>query len=301
LKITDALCLAYCVLQLFYVLIFGMALEYRSKILLIYLGCMVFSIACILIRRQISNPVVVFFTTLYPIILFIPFYEVSGYQIHTLFPQFFDSYVLAIESLVFPVHPTIWLQKFFQPFVVEWMMFCYTAYLFLLPITTGWLYVTGRKTESEHLLLSLSITFFICYLLFSFFPVEGPRFTLAAQYSVPLKGYFFRALAEQLEATAMLHGGAFPSAHCAAATVMLLLSYKYDRRLFAWVAPIIITLYISTVYGRFHYPLDVAAGILVGIVGIRLSYPLLLIWERILGSARQKIPGRLKSDSRVPS
>ena len=300
LKITDAICLAYCILQIIYVLVFGIALEFRSKILLVYLGCMAFSVACVLIRRKVNNPVVGFFTTLYPIILLIPFYEVSGYQIHTLFPHFFDRYILAFESLIFPVHPTIWLQRFFQPLIVEWMMFGYTIYLILLPITTGWLYITGKKVESEHMLLSLCIAFFVCYFFFSLFPVEGPRYVLASQYSQPLKGYFFGVFAKRLEASAMLHGGAFPSAHCAAATVMLLLSYKYERKLFWWILPVIITLYVATVYGRYHYPSDAVAGILVGIIAIQLSYPMLAAWDRILVSAGYRIRGRVEGNSRVP-
>ena len=92
-------------------------------------------------------------------------------------------------------------------------------------------------------------------------------------------------IVELLENKAMLHGGAFPSAHCSAATVMLILSYKYDKKLYFLILPIIITLYISTMYGRYHYPLDVLAGIIAGIVGIKLSYPIEKLWGKITNNS----------------
>ena len=118
-------------------------------------------------------------------------------------------------------------------------------------------------------------------MIFSWLPVEGPRFAMATQLTTPMRGIFFRSFTDYLESSAMLHGGAFPSAHCAAATVMLLLSYKYSKRLFYSVVVIIVTLYISTMYGRFHYPLDVVGGFIAGVFGIKLYLPVKRYWQRL--------------------
>ena len=280
--LTDALCIAYSIFQILYVSILGARLEHRPKILITYLICIAVSFCCIWLRGVFKNNKAVRISTLlYPLILLIPFYSVSGYEVHMFFNGFFDKYVINFEFALFTVHPTIWFQNIVSRPLTEWMMFGYSFYLFLLPITTAWLYCTHKSEEWQHLLGALLISFFICYVIFTLFPVQGPRMAMADHYSVKLQGYLFQQFVVLLENGAMLHGGAFPSAHCSAATVMLVLSYRYDKRLFIMIAPIIITLYISTVYGRYHYPTDVIGGIIVGFTGIYLYWPLKRLWENI--------------------
>ena len=66
-------------------------------------------------------------------------------------------------------------------------------------------------------------------------------------------------------------GGAFPSSHVSVSTVVLLMVWYHDRRLGYFLAPIVAGIYVATVYGRFHYALelDVIAGLAlaVAIVG----------------------------------
>lgn len=279
---TDALCLSYCILQVLYVMILGQKLEYRLKIITVYSGCLVFSLLCIQLRNFFKNNKAVRLSTLlYPILLLIPLYSISGYEIHMFFDRFFDNYIINYEFTIFSVHPTVWFQKISSPLLTEWMMFGYSFYLLLLPITTVWLYCSQKNEQWQHLLGSLMISFFICYIIFTLIPVKGPRLALTGLYSVSLKGYIFQRFTQLLEHEAMLYGGAFPSAHCSAATVMIVLAYKYDKKLFLGIAPIIITLYISTVYGRYHYPSDVLGGIIVGLSGIWLYWPLKRLWENL--------------------
>ncbi|MCP4580541.1 MAG: phosphatase PAP2 family protein [candidate division Zixibacteria bacterium] len=280
--LTDFICLLYCAFQFIYVMVFGFGLENQAYVMFVYLACAAGSLFCVIIRNKFDNKLIKIITSLYPIAFFIPLYSVSGQQVTMFFDRFFDSYIIDLESAIFSIHPTIWFQKLDHVIITEWMMFGYSFYLLLIPITTGWLFLTDKKNESEHMLSGLMLSFFICYILFSLIPVTGPRLAMADLYTVEFGGFIFKAITEAMESKAMLVGGAFPSAHCSAATVMLLLSYKYDRKLYFWVAPIIITLYISTIYGRYHYPTDVIAGILVGILGIKLYYPLKRWWMRAI-------------------
>ena len=276
----DFICLLYCAIQVIYVLVFGFRLADQMLVIAVYLGCACFSLACVAIRCKYNNSTIQMTFSLYPVLLFIPFYLISGHQIPMFFNHFFDIYIINLENSIFGIHPTIWFQQFNDPLFTEWMMFGYSFYLMLIPITTGWLYYSGKKAESEHTLTSLMISFYFCYILFSLIPVAGPRLAMTDLYTVKFSGYIFKSITEAMEAGPMLHGGAFPSAHCSAATVMLLLSYKYDKKLFFWVMPVIITLYISTVYGRYHYPIDVLAGMIVGIFGIKLYHPIKRWWVR---------------------
>ncbi len=279
----DAVCLLYCIFMLIIISLFGGRLPDQLIILSTYSGCVAGIILCIFLRR-FDNPIFKYLTSIYPLILLIPFYEIAGRQVHLFFNGFFDNYLLAIENAIFPAHPVIWFERFYHPLITEWMMMGYSLYLFLMPIILSWLYFTNKKKESQFMLSSLLLSLFFCYIMFSIFPVAGPRLIMTDLFGPPLEGYIFRAFTSQLEATAMLYGGAFPSAHCAAATVMLVLTYRYDRKLFYWILPILITLYISTVYGRYHYPIDVLVGIIVGIACIKLTHPARRLWGKITGA-----------------
>jgi membrane-associated phospholipid phosphatase len=280
-KPVDIVLLAYSFLMLMLVGIFGVRLEKYDHILLVYMGSIFYTIFWVYVRLYNKSKFIDYLIAVYPLPTLIWFYEISGWQIHLFFPGFFDNIFLTIENGIFPIHPTIWFQKLDNPLLVEWMMFGYVFYLLLIPITATWLYIRNKKNESSHLVLSLMITFFLCYIGFVLLPVEGPRFALKSQYTVIFHGYLFKSFADMIEHNAMLHGGCFPSAHCAAATVMLLLSFKYDKKLFYWICPIIITLYFATVYGRYHYPLDVIGGMITAVIGIRLSQPLAAWWAKV--------------------
>lgn len=284
LLLSDILTFSYCIFQIFYVLILGFNLENRFHIISVYLSCIAAGIILILIRQRVHIKPIRWVALLYPLALLIAFYDVSGYQVHMFFDNFFDSFIIVTEKAVFGVHPNIWMQKFNHPWLTEWMMFGYSFYLFLIPITSGWLYCAHRPKEWQHLTNALLLSSFAGYIIFSLFPVAGPRLMMADQYTTAQTGYIFRAFTRWLESSAMLNGGAFPSVHCSAATVMIILSYKYDKKLFFWTAPIIITLYISTMYGRFHYPTDVVAGVIIGLISVYVYPPLKKFWERQVGT-----------------
>ncbi|MCZ6776284.1 MAG: hypothetical protein O7D34_07500, partial [Ignavibacteria bacterium] len=59
--------------------------------------------------------------------------------------------------------------------------------------------------------------------------------------------------------------------HCAAGTVMLAMLYRYNRKLFYPAVPVLISLYVATVYGRYHYTADGIAGILAAVFVLKFS------------------------------
>jgi membrane-associated phospholipid phosphatase len=102
-------------------------------------------------------------------------------------------------------------------------------------------------------------------------------------YNVPLQGYFFTYLGEFVRTKLQFVGGSVPSPHCAAATIMWAMAFRYHRPTFYWLAPIMISLYISTFYGRYHYVTDAVTGIAVAVLALLLAPALVKIWNRFAG------------------
>jgi membrane-associated phospholipid phosphatase len=81
-------------------------------------------------------------------------------------------------------------------------------------------------------------------------------------------GIIFTPVAQYVIKVAGLHGGCMPSSHVAVALVVMIYAIRYTKTL-AWIlTPVILSLFVATVYGRFHYFLDVVAGILVGLLAL---------------------------------
>ena len=92
--------------------------------------------------------------------------------------------------------------------------------------------------------------------------MAGPaREASGLAFNVPLKGGPFTAIAELIRARVHRPGGAFPSIQCSASPVMWRTAWRFSRPTFYVMAPIVLSLYVSTVYGRFHYLSDSVAGI----------------------------------------
>jgi membrane-associated phospholipid phosphatase len=138
------------------------------------------------------------------------------------------------------------------------------------------LYVRNRR-QFDHYIAVTSFVFYVCYVVYIFLPVIGPRiyypeyvhFTLPAE-SMPShvptfpaavqSGWFYRIMAvvyDHFEAP----GAAFPSSHVAIALVTVYFSFRYLRPI-RWVHLVMaVLLSFATVYCRYHFVVDVIAGL----------------------------------------
>ena len=177
-----------------------------------------------------------------------------------------DPALLKLERALFGVQPTVWIQKFISPGLTEWLMFAYVAYLALYPILCGILYFKRGPLHMEDLVFKLAIANFVCDLGFILYPVAGPFFWIKDQFTVPLKGPIFTFVGEFVRTHFQAIGSSLPSPHCTVATIMLLMAFRYHRPTFYFISPIILSIYVSAFYARYHYVSDVLLGIVLGVV-----------------------------------
>jgi hypothetical protein len=118
-------------------------------------------------------------------------------------------------------------------------------------------------------LLHLTMVNIACFTGFLLFPVAGPLFFCPEKYVVPLHGGVFAWCGQWMHNNVHYPGGSLPSPHCAATTIMIVMLYRHNRRMFVALLPILITIYAATVYGRFHYVWDGLAAICAAALIIR--------------------------------
>jgi membrane-associated phospholipid phosphatase len=204
---------------------------------------------------------------LYPVVLMSFFYRASGLLVEVVVPRFFDGAVTGLERTLFGIDPSLWLDAHPSVFLTEVLTAFYCTYYFLIPGLAVTLLFSRRDDDIKKFMTATCATFFISYLAFIFLPVAGPRFYFADLYQHKLVGVLFRPLADFIMDNAAFRGGAMPSSHVAVAVVAAFFAVRaYGRK--AWfIVPVVVGLALGTVYGRYHYAIDVVIGaIIAGVV-----------------------------------
>jgi membrane-associated phospholipid phosphatase len=199
-------------------------------------------------------------------ISFLQIYKAAN-ELQLVFFGWQDDRVLAWEQTVLGFQPLVALQKLYTPALNEWMFFVYVFYIVIYPALGAIIFFKRGEAANEDYLFRLGLVNLVCAAGFLLFPVASPMYwpKVRELLTEPLTAGVFGSFAEFIRAHVHQPGGSVPSPHCAVATVMWLSAFKYARRSFYWLAPVILSLYASTVYGRFHYLTDMVAGIAAGI------------------------------------
>lgn len=198
--------------------------------------------------------------------------------------HFQDDLVVAFEAWLFGVQPTLWLERFVTPALTEWMMFCYVIYVPLYPVLCAILWVRRGRAVAEEYFLALGVANVLCDAGFILFPVASPMYWMPDRFRVPLDGWVFTWAAELIRTHAHFAGGSLPSPHAAAATVMWFMAWKHHRPTFWLLSPVVLSLYVSTFYGRFHYVTDAVFGIATAGLAVVLTPLAQRVWDRLAGA-----------------
>lgn len=271
----DQILIGYCLLMIALISIMGEPFGAHGSNLIFYLSMIILTVLIIYFVDEHKNRFPAFVRFVYPAILFTFFYRNTGDLVFLFFDRFLDADLMAFEIAVFGVSPSLYVDKFLTGNVIvnEFFSMGYFSYYFMIPA----LIITALIRRHDHVLrsgmTSLTLVFFISYLLFNLIPVESPRWFLADQFQAELPGWFFRDLTMMVMDQGGLHGGAMPSSHVAVALVCMMYCLRYYRRLGYLMLVLNILLIGGTVWGRFHYLSDVVAGIFFGII------PVLLVWK----------------------
>jgi membrane-associated phospholipid phosphatase len=189
-------------------------------------------------------------------------------------PDWLDEYIINFEVSIFGDEPTILLQKIVHPIITEILKFAYFSYYFIIFVPALYFYFNKkyRYTIFDEYIESVSIAFYICYIGFILFPVQGPRYEFADLYYIDLNGYFFTRLQDFIMKVGSTHGGCMPSSHVAAALMAWKVLNIHFKKVSYILLPLVILLCISTVYHRYHYISDVVVGLFVVWLASYLRY-----------------------------
>lgn len=180
-----------------------------------------------------------------------------------------DPALIAVEQRLFGCQPSVvWARAWPWPWFHELMEFAYFTYYFLAAAYV-WLVMRSPGDEPERrwdalrdFVRDLSVTMLICYTLYTLFPAWGPKYFRLGFVEVP--GGPFTAIMRHIHEKGAILGAAFPSSHVAASMVPWWHTWRRFPRHRWWMTTLFVLLCMSTVYNRYHYVVDVMAGLLLG-------------------------------------
>ncbi len=173
--------------------------------------------------------------------------------------------------------------------LTSWVLHaCYLAYYPILFASPFALWIAGRRDASRHTIFAVMATFYLCYIVFLFFPVAGPRYAFDGAHNVATNVGPARFAAWLLD-RGDSWGAAFPSSHVAASVVATGMALRYWRAVGLVLLPFTTGLILAVVYGQFHYAVDALAGLMLA--GLMLG-----IMQTAEATAPQPVAQRLVSD-----
>ncbi|GIG62755.1 hypothetical protein Lfu02_71270 [Longispora fulva] len=187
-------------------------------------------------------------------------------------PDIVDRHLVAIDHAVFGTDVGRWLNDHLgSPTFTSIMTYCYVSYAFAPPVYAGLQYFRGKMDAFRDFSLAIAITAFIGYCGYLLVPAVGPYIFQAQLYPDPLTDWGHGGLLDTLNKMKGSARDAFPSLHTAMTTVVLGLMWRDARRLFWTYLPVALGLYLSTMYLRVHYAVDVAAGFATAALALFLT------------------------------
>ena len=204
-------------------------------------------------------------------------------MVHLVNPNDVDNKLIVLDDYILGFQPAIYLEKFISPGLTDFMYFSYSSFLFYILLFTMYLYVRKNYHAFRETLVSVILTFYIGYIGYVIFPAVGPKFTMAHLFETSLSGSFITdrlSFLMDYEISEYTRRDCFPSLHNGVIFLILLFAFKHQKTYALIFLPFAIALFISTLYLRYHYFIDMIAGFILATAMFYLGPIINNYWER---------------------
>jgi len=210
-------------------------------------------------------------TDFYPA-AFIPFvYESLGALIAAARGGPRDDLLIAADRAILGGDLSVLLQPVVTPFLAAFMYVAYSTY-YVLPLVLGGTLWSRDLAAARRYIFTLTACFYVSYAGYFTIPAYGPRTALADRNRVPLEtSPVARAISRTINELEHTKLDAFPSGHTMITTAVLIVAWQRIRKLFWFLLPVATLLIVSTMYCRYHYLVDVLAGIVLAFATVPLG------------------------------
>ncbi len=182
---------------------------------------------------------------------------------------------------IWGVHPTVWLERWQVPALTEFLQIIYSIFVPMVLLVAYLIWKQRRYLEFRYYAFLIAMGFLASYVGYFLVPVRGPRFLLHALQHTTLQGlWLFQCLQGALDKLESAHYDCFPSGHTELTVLACWGSRQISNRLFWAYLCYTLCIIFATVYLRYHYTIDVLAGLVLAFALLIASPYLYQFWQQ---------------------
>lgn len=263
---SDRVIIGYLAVEACLVLLFGRS---REPAWMLYVALHAVLIAAVIGLVSLSDRLrsrwLVVARDWYPALYILIVFKLLGALVPAVHPRTYDGALLAWDRALFGSHPGSFFDALATPAVTEILRACWLSY-FLLPIVVALpLYLRPDRRAFHETVHMLLWGWLISYLGYYAVPALGPGYfpaTIPAPAAVSTDGVT-RSVALALFALEGRMFDIFPSGHAIIALLVLWQAARQTIKGWMLLVPVVAGLLIATVFLRYHYGVDVVAGVII--------------------------------------
>jgi hypothetical protein len=254
-----------------------------ALLLVVQIGLLIgFGLVAVLLGRRELSPWVQFFRPAVTVAVIFTLYTTLGKLGVAAMPYLADAWLSTADNWLLGFDPSLGMQRYQTRGWVEFFSFVYGAFIPYINLSLA-LGCLGRPPlERDQFLTGWVFTYASSYLGYLFLPGHGPVIYQAADYSVDLGavgGFFHGVVVRANENTGGLQG-VFPSLHVGGSVYLCLFDLRTNQLRGLTYLPMVLLIYVATIFLRYHYVVDLIAGTIIAATCIPLGQRAFLHWAR---------------------
>jgi len=178
-----------------------------------------------------------------------------------------DQWLANLDHWLWGVNPTVWLERITSPAATEFLQWVYTLFVPVVLLPAFLLWKRRSYPEFQYFAFLIAMGYLVSYLGYLIVPARGPRFLLASLQHVPLRGlWLFQGMQTALDQLESAHYDCFPSGHTELTILACWSMRQFGKPVLSWLSfAYTLSIIFATVYLRYHYTVDVVAGVVVAL------------------------------------
>jgi hypothetical protein len=182
-----------------------------------------------------------------------------------------DAMLERADLLLLGFNPNLALERFSSPWLSDALSVCYLL-AFMPYVAFAFVsYARGELATFKRFGTGLFTVYALGFLGYTLCPAVGPYASMAARFHGPIPGSWLTSAHHAFVVRGTNGIDAFPSLHCALTAYVLFFDRRSKPRRFRVMLAPVALLWVATVYLRYHYAVDVAAGFAAAAAGLWAS------------------------------
>jgi membrane-associated phospholipid phosphatase len=210
-------------------------------------------------------------------------YSTLGHVAFDAIPWSADAWLHAADRALLPGRsPSLVVSRIVPAGWVEPLSFFYALFIPFLYVSILLGLIGRPDRERDDFVTGLAVLYALSFLGYLFLPARGPVVELAGRFPGALAGgHFHRIVVRAIDQLGGPHG-AFPSLHVGASFYLAWFDLRHRNTLRGLIyLPLVVLIAVATIVLRYHWVVDLAAGVALALLASRIAPRALARWEGV--------------------